>query len=227
MALEAGIEQMQREVIDPLRDEGVISANINVSVTGAGDQLDATRQALTGNALIALAIVYLLLVAIFAHWGYPLLILATIPLGAAGGIVGLWLMNTVGAQLPKIGLNAISQPFDMITMLGFLILMGTVVNNPILVVHQARENLRTASMGVREAVQQAVESRLRPIAMTTLTTLCGLSPLVFLPGEGTELYRGVGAIVLFGLLGTAIVTVTFLPALTVAVLSWRTKRSAS
>ncbi|MBL1267827.1 MAG: efflux RND transporter permease subunit [Halomonas sp.] len=227
VALEAGIEQMQDEVIGQLRDEGVIPANINVSVTGAGDQLDATRQALTGNALIALAIVYLLLVAIFAHWGYPLLILATIPLGAAGGIVGLWLMNTVGAQLPKIGLNAISQPFDMITMLGFLILMGTVVNNPILVVHQARENLRTASMGVREAVQQAVESRLRPIAMTTLTTLCGLSPLVFLPGEGTELYRGVGAIVLFGLLGTAIVTVTFLPALTVAVLSWRTKRSAN
>ncbi|GEN28831.1 acriflavine resistance protein B [Halovibrio variabilis] len=227
VALEAGIERMQREVIDALSDEGELPANINVTLSGAGDQLDATRQALTGNALIALAIVYLLLVAIFAHWGYPLLILATIPLGAAGGIVGLWLMNTVGALLPKIGLNAISQPFDMITMLGFLILMGTVVNNPILVVHQARENLRTASMGVREAVQRAVESRLRPIAMTTLTTLCGLSPLVFLPGEGTELYRGVGAIVLFGLLGTAIVTVTFLPALTVAVLSWKGKRVAN
>ncbi len=227
VALEAGIERMQREVIDHLSDAGTLPANITVSVTGAGDQLDATRQALTSNALIALAIVYLLLVAIFAHWGYPLLILATVPLGAAGGIVGLWLMNTVGAQLPKIGLNAISQPFDMITMLGFLILMGTVVNNPILVVHQARENLRTASMGVRDAVHQAVESRLRPIAMTTLTTLCGLSPLVFLPGEGTELYRGVGAIVLFGLLGTAIVTVTFLPALTVAVLSWKTKRAVS
>ena len=129
--------------------------------------------------------------------------------------------------MPLLGLPGFSQPFDMITMLGFLILMGTVVNNPILVVHQARENLRTASMSVRDAVHQAVESRLRPIAMTTLTTLCGLSPLVFLPGEGTELYRGVGAIVLFGLLGTAIVTVTFLPALTVAVLSWKNpKRSA-
>ncbi|SDO00565.1 efflux RND transporter permease subunit [Vreelandella arcis] len=224
VALEAGIERMQREVIEPMRDSGELPGDIDVTVTGAGDQLDATRQALTGNGLIALAIVYLLLVAIFAHWGYPLLILATIPLGAAGGIVGLWLMNSVGAVLPRIGLNAISQPFDMITMLGFLILMGTVVNNPILVVHQARENLRETSMGVREAVYNAVESRLRPIAMTTLTTLCGLSPLVFLPGEGTELYRGVGAIVLFGLLGTAIVTVTFLPALTVAVLSWRTKR---
>ncbi|MGM0825717.1 MAG: efflux RND transporter permease subunit [Pseudomonadota bacterium] len=226
VALEAGIERMQREVIEPMRNEGELPGSIDVTVSGAGDQLDATRQSLTGNGLIALAIVYLLLVAIFAHWGYPLLILATIPLGAAGGIVGLWLMNSVGAMLPRIGLNAISQPFDMITMLGFLILMGTVVNNPILVVHQARINLRETSMGVRDAVYNAVESRLRPIAMTTLTTLCGLSPLVFLPGEGTELYRGVGAIVLFGLLGTAIVTVTFLPALTVAVLSWRTKRQA-
>ncbi|KPQ21995.1 efflux RND transporter permease subunit [Halomonas sp. HL-93] len=224
VALEAGIERMQRDVIEPMRDEGELPGSIDVTVSGAGDQLDATRQSLTSNGLIALAIVYLLLVAIFAHWGYPLLILATIPLGAAGGIVGLWLMNTVGAVLPRFGLNAISQPFDMITMLGFLILMGTVVNNPILVVHQARENLRETSMGVRDAVFNAVESRLRPIAMTTLTTLCGLSPLVFLPGEGTELYRGVGAIVLFGLLGTAIVTVTFLPALTVAVLSWRIKR---
>ncbi|MDR5886957.1 efflux RND transporter permease subunit [Vreelandella janggokensis] len=224
VALEAGIERMQREVIEPMRDQGELPGGIDITVSGAGDQLDATRQSLTGNGLIALAIVYLLLVAIFAHWGYPLLILATIPLGAAGGIVGLWLMNSVGAMLPRIGLNAISQPFDMITMLGFLILMGTVVNNPILVVHQARINLRETTMDVRDAVYSAVESRLRPIAMTTLTTLCGLSPLVFLPGEGTELYRGVGAIVLFGLLGTAIVTVTFLPALTVAVLSRRTKR---
>ncbi|WP_373507025.1 efflux RND transporter permease subunit [Thiocapsa sp.] len=82
----------------------------------------------------------------------------------------------------------LSQPFDMITMLGFLILMGTVVNNPILVVDQARRNLRQQGVSVVDAVQ----TRLRPIAMTTLTNLCGLSPLVFLPGEGTELYRGVG-----------------------------------
>jgi multidrug efflux pump subunit AcrB len=57
--------------------------------------------------------------------------------------------------------------------------------------------------------------------MSTLTTVCGLAPLVFLPGAGTELYRGVGAIVLFGVLGTAMVSLTFLPALTVSVLAWR------
>ncbi|SDK79318.1 efflux RND transporter permease subunit [Billgrantia gudaonensis] len=217
--LEAGIERVEREVIEHLREAGELPGNIDVTLTGAGDQLDATRASLMDNGLIALVIVYLLLVAIFAHWGYPLLILATIPLGAAGGIVGLALMNLVGGWLPRLGLAEIDQPFDMITMLGFLILMGTVVNNPILVVHQARENLREATADVRQAVRDAVASRLRPIAMTTLTTIGGLSPLVFLPGEGTELYRGVGAIVLFGLLGTAFVTVTFLPALTVTLLS--------
>ena len=72
---------------------------------------------------------------------------------------------------------------------------------------------------VVQAVRDAVETRLRPIAMSTLTTVFGLAPLVFLAGEGTELYRGVGVIVLFGLLGTAIVTLTFLPALTVMVLA--------
>ena len=76
-------------------------------------------------------------------------------------------------------------------------------------------------MRARDAVRDAVETRLRPIAMSTLTTVCGLAPLVFLPGAGTELYRGVGAIVLFGVLGTALVSLTFLPALSVIVLSWR------
>lgn len=63
--------------------------------------------------------------------------------------------------------------------------------------------------------------------MSTLTTLCGLSPLVFIPGAGTELYRGVGAIVLFGILGAAVVSLTMLPALTVAVLEWPERRFAS
>ncbi|MFO7992530.1 MAG: efflux RND transporter permease subunit, partial [Marinobacter sp.] len=224
--LEAGVERVRTELLGAMRDSGELPSGVSINISGASDQLNATRDALTGNFIIAVVIVYLLLVAIFAHWGFPLLILTAIPLGVAGGIVGLALMNLVGGLLPRIGLLPLSQPFDMITMLGFLILMGTVVNNPILVVEQARQNLRHRDISVVDAVIGAVETRLRPIAMTTLTTICGLSPLVFLPGEGTELYRGVGAIVLFGLAGAATVTVTFLPALTVFVLGWRDKRPA-
>lgn len=226
VALETGVQRVRTELLDHMRQNGELPASVSVDISGASDQLNATQDALSGNFVIAIVIVYLLLVAIFAHWGYPLLIMTTIPLGIAGGIVGLSLMNLVGSLLPLIGLQPLSQPFDMITMLGFLILMGTVVNNPILVVDQARQNLRQKGVTAVQAVGEAVETRLRPIAMTTLTTVCGLSPLVFLPGEGTELYRGVGAIVLFGLMGAAIVTVTFLPALTVFVLG-RTNRNRS
>jgi multidrug efflux pump subunit AcrB len=126
-------------------------------------------------------------------------------------------MNLVGTFMPRFGLDPLVQPFDMITMLGFLILMGTVVNNPILIVDRALSNLREAGLDARDAVMEAVSSRLRPIAMSTVTTICGLAPLVFIPGAGTELYRGVGAIVLFGILGTAMVTLTFLPALSIFV----------
>ena len=142
------------EVLGELRASGSIPASVNIDISGASDQLDATREALSGNYLVAVVIIYLLLVAIFTHWGYPLLIMTTIPLGVAGGIVGLWLMNWVGAMLPTVGLQALSQPFDMIAMLGFLILMGTVVNNPILIVHQAMRNVRDRGMAARDAVRR-------------------------------------------------------------------------
>jgi multidrug efflux pump subunit AcrB len=218
VALESGVQRVREDLVQYLRDAGDVPSSISMTISGASDELDATREALTANYIVAVVIIYLLLVAIFTHWGYPLLIMTTIPLGVSGGIFGLWLFNFVGSGFPLIGLSELNLSFDMIAMLGFLILMGTVVNNPILIVHQSIVNLREEGMPAREAVANAVETRLRPIAMSTLTTVFGLAPLVFLPGAGTELYRGVGVIVMFGLMGTALVTLTFLPALTVTVL---------
>jgi multidrug efflux pump subunit AcrB len=222
--LETGVDIVRSEVLGQLRETGAIPAEIRIDITGASDQLQATREALSGNYIVALVLIYLVMVAIFTNWGYPLLIMTTIPLGVAGGIAGLWLMNAAGSLMPLFGLKPLYLSFDMISMLGFLILMGTVVNNPILIVHRAATNVREAGMNAAQAVREAVDSRLRPIAMSTITTVFGLAPLVFIPGEGTELYRGVGAIVLFGLAGAAVVTLTFLPALTVAVLRWRERR---
>ena len=227
VALETGVGIVREDVLGYLRSSGAIPASVSIDISGASDQLEATQQALIANYLVALILVYLVMVAIFTHWGFPLLIMTTIPLGVAGGIAGLALMNFVGASLPMLGLAAVHQPFDMISMLGFLILMGTVVNNPILIVHRASENYRQSGMSAAEAVHEAVESRLRPIAMSAITTIFGLAPLVFMPGEGTELYRGVGAIVLFGLAGAAFVTLTFLPAATVTVLSWTRREPAA
>lgn len=218
VALETAETLVRQELLPTLWQRGDIAQGIKVGVSGAADQLQATRSSLSGKFLIAVLICYLLLVAIFKHWQYPLFILATVPLGMAGGLLGLILINGISGLLNSTGLSNFHQPFDMITMLGFLILLGTVVNNPILIVEQTRKNITDAGMKVEEAVLGAVSKRLTPILMSTSTTILGLAPLVMIPGEGTELYRGVGIIVLSGILASMILTLSFLPAMLVSVL---------
>ena len=219
VALETAVARVQQQLVPQLQRDGLLGSDITVDITGASDQLDATRSALSGNFAVALLLIYLLLVAIFSHWGYPLFILATVPLGLTAALVGLASVNGISDLLTLIGLGGFHQPFDMITMLGFLILLGTVVNNPILLVDQSRQLLQSAHISVQDAVKQAVALRLRPILMSTTTTIFGLAPLVLIPGEGTELYRGVGIIVLCGLLFATVISLTFLPALLVSVFS--------
>jgi multidrug efflux pump subunit AcrB len=202
MPLETAVHKVQTEVVGALRAAGEVPDGVHIAIGGASDKLASTRAALADNMLLALALVYLIMAAILRHWGYPLVIMLTVPLGYAGGVIGLRLMNAVG----------ISASFDMITVLGFLVLIGVVVNNPILLVERYRENL-AAGAAPAQALLDAARTRLRPIMMTTLTTLFGLFPLVFLPREGTELYRGLGIVLLFGLLFSTLVTLTFTPCL--------------
>ncbi|MDE3270578.1 efflux RND transporter permease subunit [Pseudoalteromonas sp. G4] len=223
VALETAEQQVRNELIPTLWQQGKLAQGIKLNISGAADQLEATKEALSSNFIIALALSYLLLVAIFTHWRYPLFILATVPLGMAGGLLGLVLVNGVNSLLTEIGLSSYHQPFDMITMLGFLILLGTVVNNPILIVDQTRRLIVEQGVKVKRAVLLALEKRLMPILMSTATTLFGLAPLVLIPGDGTELYRGVGVIVMSGILVSTLLTLTFLPALLVALL--KDKRS--
>jgi multidrug efflux pump subunit AcrB len=200
MPLETAVQKVQTEVVGALQAAGEVPAGVRIAIGGASDKLAATRAALADNMLLALALVYLIMAAILRHFGWPLVIMLTVPLGYAGGVMGLWLMNAVG----------IRATFDMITVLGFAVLIGVVVNNPILLVERYRENL-AAGLASADALLAAAQTRLRPIMMTTLTTLFGLFPLVFLPREGTELYRGLGIVLLFGLLFSTVVTLTFTP----------------
>ncbi len=211
--LESAVEQVRSQVIQALYTSAQVPAHINMQISGASDRLQSTRDALGMNFLVAILISYLLMVAIFSHWGYPLVIMTTVPIGISGGIGGLWLFNFFGDKLHLLGLTNIQQPFDMITMLGFLILIGTVVNNPILIVEQALKNFQSVGMDSVQAVVEATRTRLRPIIMSSATTILGLSPLVFLPGAGTELYRGLGMIVMSGIFFSTVITLSFLPAL--------------
>jgi multidrug efflux pump subunit AcrB len=224
--LETAIEKVRSEIVVGMRASGEVPNKVVMSISGASDRLDTTRQALSGNFIVAIAIAYLLLVAVFSHWGFPLLIMTAIPIGVSGGIVGLWVMNALGSLMPVFGLQQVYQPFDLITMLGFLVLIGTVVNNPILIVERTLRNLNELAQDVETAVTEAVRSRIRPITMSMITTVFGLAPLVFFPGSGTELYRGLGAIVLFGLLFSTIITLTFVPSVLSLVLQWSARRAA-
>ncbi len=219
--LEQGVDMVRRGIIEELRETGAVGDGISMSITGASDQLEETRHALKGNFIIAVFISYLLLVAIFSHWGYPLLVMTTVPVGIGGGLFGLWLLNAVGGNLSLLGFDNIFQPFDVITMLGFLILIGTVVNNPILLIDRTMRNIKTRGMASVDAVLESTRARIRPIMISSITTIFGLSPLVFNPGAGTELYRGLGAIVMFGLLFSTVITLTFMPTLLSLTLQFR------
>ena len=98
-------------------------------------------------------------------------------------------------------------------MLGFVILIGIVVNNAILLVHQTLYHIRSDDMDVHNAVIEATRNRIRPIFMSTLTSVFGMLPLVLIPGAGSELYSGLGSVVLGGLSLSAVLTLAIIPPL--------------
>ena len=176
---------------------------VDVKLSGAADKLTETRQVLQWNFILAVAIIYLLMSALFGNFIYPIIIMFTVPLAAAGGFIGLKLVN----------LLITPQPFDILTMLGFVILIGVVVNNAILIVHQALNNIRYHGMDYKEAVLESTRTRLRPIYMSAATSIFAMLPLVVAPGPGSELYRGLGSVVLGGLALSTVFTIFVIPAL--------------
>ena len=174
---------------------------MQVRLGGTADRLAESWQAMQFNLLLALIITYLLMAGLFESWLYPLVIILTVPLAAVGGFACLWLMN-----------QFTEQPLDIITMLGFIILIGTSVNNAILIVHQSINHIAAGELSPSAAVVESVRSRIRPICMTTGTTVLGLFPLVVMPGAGSELYRGLGSVILGGLVVSTILTLFLVPA---------------
>ena len=201
MVLEDLKKALDTYVLTPLKAEGLIEGTI-ISSSGASSKLADAKNALQDNFIMATLITYLLMAALLNNFLYPFIILFSIPLAASGGFIGLHLANTFIAQ----------QPLDIITMLGFIMLIGTVVNNPILIVYQALNNLNYGMNGAN-AIRNALESRIRPIFMSTATTLFGMLPLVIAPGAGSELYRGLGAVMLGGIFLSTIFTLFLIPAL--------------
>jgi HAE1 family hydrophobic/amphiphilic exporter-1 len=201
LPLETALEIMRDKVMAPVLKEGV-PAGVRMNLTGAADQLTKTWDALRINLLLALVIVFLVMAVLFESFILPLVILISVPVAGAGGVAGLALLNVFQPQ-----------QLDMLTLLGFVILIGIVVNNAILLVHQAQYHLRVDGMSVEDAIKESTRNRIRPIFMSTLTSVFGMLPLVVFPGAGSELYRGLGSVVVGGLALSAILTLLLVPPL--------------
>ena len=144
------------------------------------------------------------------------LVVITIPLATVGGILALQLLNVF-----------VFQPLDLLTMIGFVILLGLVVNNAILLVHQTRL-AQSEGASRSDAVNQALTLRLRPIFMSTATSFFGMLPLLLMPGTGSVIYRGLASVIVGGLAVSTIFTILLLPCLlrmNKQDFSWFTRRS--
>jgi len=210
------------------RQTGQIPNTIEVDYAGSASKLDDVKTAMLGKwdgytseslmslgtsrLFIALLVTFLLMAALFESFLYPLVIMFSVPLATIGGFLGLALVRQ---QVPD-------QQLDTLTMLGFVILIGVVVNNAILLVHQALNFMRGLGEGAgdageklppREAIRESVRTRIRPIFMTTATSVAGMLPLVLMPGSGSELYRGLGSVVVGGLIVSTLFTLVVVPLL--------------
>ena len=141
--------------------------------------------------------VYLVMASQFESLLHPLLILFAVPLAGAGSVYGLWLTNT---------------PLSVVVFIGLIMLCGIVVNNAIVLVDRINQ-LRRDGMEKHAAIVDAAQTRLRPIVMTTLTTVLGLLPMAFGFGEGAEIRTPMAVTVIFGLLFASLLTLILLPVL--------------
>ncbi len=190
----------------------VIVSAIGIPLLAMGAQ----PQLIMARMVWALLVTYLLMCALFESFIYPLVIMCTVPLAVVGGFGGLAIVHAWSLTDP----TKAPQQLDVLTMLGFVILIGVVVNNAILIVHQAlnfmrgvgeSEDERIERLDPLDAIRESVRTRIRPIFMSVMTSVGGMLPLVLFPGAGSEMYRGLGSVVVGGLLVSTVFTLVLVP----------------
>jgi multidrug efflux pump subunit AcrB len=199
MSLEALINELQTNIepqISPLMPaDGVIQ------YAGSVKDLERAVGTLGTNLLVAILLLVAIMAGLFRSLKDALLIVISIPLAAVGGVLLITLVNAIRFQ-----------PLDLLGMIGFIILLGLVVNNAILLVAQTRR-AEAKGLSRSDAVRQALLYRLRPIFMSTLTSLFGMLPLLVVPGAGSDIYRGMAAAIVGGMSVSTLFTLLLLPSL--------------
>jgi HAE1 family hydrophobic/amphiphilic exporter-1 len=182
-----------RVELQKLRTE--IPATTTIGLGGQNEELNASFRSLVLALGLAIFLVYLVMASQFESLVHPFLILFAVPLGGVGVILALALTRT---------------PFSVMVFLGVIILAGIVVNNAIVLVDYTNQ-LRGEGLSVREALVRAGDTRLRPIVMTTLTTVLGLIPMAIGWGEGAEIRAPMAITVIGGLTFSTLLTLVFIP----------------
>ncbi len=199
MSLQQTMDQIERDVgpaILPL-----LPPDGGIRYAGDAGSLETALADMRVNIGLALLVLFLLMAALFRSLRDSALVLLTVPLASLGGVLGIRLLNLFTPQT-----------LDMLTMVGFIILLGAAVNNAILLVDSTRTAERSG-MDRRSAVRHALEQRTRPIFATSLGQLAGLLPMILVPGPGAALYRGLGTVIAGGMLVNTLFMLVLLPAL--------------
>ncbi len=199
IALEDVLVKLRTEIEPQLK--AMLPPDGTIRYGGSADRLDATVSAMAKNFILALGLLFLLMALLFRSAKDSAMVMISIPLATVGGLALLDVTNLFTFQ-----------PLDLLTMIGFIILLGIVVNNAILLVDETRR-CELEGKGRAEAVHIALRSRIQPIFMGTLTTVAGMAPMIVVPGEGSVIYRGIAAVITGGLAVSTVFTLLLLPAL--------------
>ncbi len=199
VSLQQAMRQLETEVDPAIRP--LLPPDGGISYAGDAGSLETALADMRVNISLALLVLFLLMAALFRSARDSALVLLTVPLASLGGVLGIRLLNLFTPQT-----------LDMLTMVGFIILLGAAVNNAILLVESTRSSER-AGMDRRSAVRHALEERTRPIFATSLGQLAGLLPMIVVPGPGAALYRGLATVIAGGMLLNTVFMLVLLPAL--------------
>ena len=153
------------------------------------------------NFVMALVVLFMLMAAMFRSLRDSAFVMATLPMAVLGGVAGLRALDL-----------AAGQTLDLLSMIGFIMLLGMVINNAILLVAQTRE-AQAEGASLDDALKQALQQRLRPILIAALTGVLGALPMAINPGPGAVIYRGLATVSVGGVALSLLFTVVLVPAL--------------
>ncbi len=199
VALGAALEKIEASAEGPIRNALPVGSTLRYG--GDADALMKAISSLSSNFVLAAALLFVIMASVFRSARDSALVIIALPLATVGGVIGIQILNLFKPT-----------PLDLLGMIGFVILLGIVVNNAILLMAQARDS-EAEGMTRSEAAHAALRLRLRPILMTTGTSVMGMLPLALVPGPGSAIYRGLAVIIVGGVLVSTIFTLVLLPAL--------------